>query len=378
LLVPKRLWDLVGGERPECDGAQDYDLTLRLDAAGARFRNVPLFLYGWRAHAQSTAQDTSNKSYATTAGIRALTNYVSSKKLDWEITAGYGETLYRGAPRIHGKPAVHAVMLYRDQGPLTLQCAKSLLAQEGVEVLLTVVDNGSVDRGIARSLEELGAEVIRIDEGFNFSRLNNRAVAESKLFQPRLAADCPLLFINNDVALQSDAVYEMCRWIDQPGVGIVGARLHYPNGSIQHGGVELHLHSPCHELVWFHTDAGSPFETAGFSRIIRATAAVTAACALIKKQTFLELDGFDEVLYPIAYSDTNLCSRIRQRGWYCLYTPYAIGTHYEGATRGVDNIEDGERSRWLHGISMAKDCSGQGAPPYRGDVLHQNAGAAIY
>lgn len=364
LLIPKRLWDAVGGENPDCDGAQDYDVSLRLDAAGAEFVNVPVFLYAWRAHANSTAKQISAKDYATTSGLKALSNYVQQQNLAWDTEPGLLPTTYRAKPRLKDQPSVHAVMLFRDQGELTIKCVQSTLALSNVRIMLTAVDNGSNDRSIGEELTKLGVEVLRMEEGFNFSRLNNRAVRETKFQLPN---ETGLLFINNDVELRSDALFEMCCWLPQPKVGIVGCRLHYPNGMIQHGGVELHHLSPTHNMVWFHTDAGSPVEGSGFSQVIRVAPAVTAACALTRRDLFLQIGGFDEIYYPVAYSDTNLCVKIQQRGLYCLYTPYAVGTHYEGASRGVGSIEDFETSRWLH-TQVLRHNTALNAPQARRDA----------
>lgn len=354
LLVPKSLWQKVGGERKECDGAQDYDLCLRLDACNADFQNVPFYLYAWRSHDASTAKSLSSKDYATPAGIKALNNYASIKDLSWEITEGFLPTTYRAKPILTMTPEIHVIVLFKNQKELTLKCVQSILLQKNCKIHITAVDNNSSDASIAKELESMGVEVLKNTEGFNYSRLNNFAVRSSVYYQDETNDNAPIVFLNNDVTLEDDALEEMARWIDQPKVGIVGARLHYPNGTIQHGGVELHPQSPQDEMIWFHTDVTQPFETSGFSRVIRDCPAVTAACCMIKKDIFMQVGGFDEIWYPIAYSDTNLCSKVKELGLYCLYTPYSHGIHYEGASRGIENIEDFEKSSWLHKKSLDK------------------------
>lgn len=345
LLVPRALWIKVGGLRPECDGAQDFDLSLRLDVAGALFQNVPLFLYAWRAHAASTAQALGVKDYATPAGVQALRDYARAKGLAWEVEPGVQKTTYRAKPRLSAPPQVHAVVLFHDQRELTLRCIEHLRTQRNVHINITAVDNRSSDTSIGETLRQLDVEVLDIDEGFNFSRLNNRAIRESRYAGP---AEQPLLFINNDVELEPDAVEELCRWAQYEDIGAVGARLHYPNGALQHGGVDLHHLSSAHEMTWYHIDAGQAFELAGFSRVTHVCAAVTAACCVVRRGVFEQVGGFDEVYYPIAYSDTNFCVKLQQIGLACLYTPFAVGVHHEGASRGVGSIEDFEKSRWLH------------------------------
>jgi GT2 family glycosyltransferase len=185
--------------------------------------------------------------------------------------------------------------------------------------------------------------VIAISEPFNFSRLNNLALERSKA-----PADFnTVLFLNNDVELNDDCLLEMSRWMDQPKVGCVGARLHYPNKLLQHGGVMLNKKCPADEMIWYHIDHGRSEEHLSFAAVINVPDAITGACMMIKKEVFNEIGGFDAVNYPIAYSDTNLCQRLTKKGYYSLYTPYAVGIHHESATRKYNNIEDFEQSSWL-------------------------------
>jgi len=189
----------------------------------------------------------------------------------------------------------------------------------------------------------MGVEVLKIAEPFNFSRLNNLALERSKVSDEFDS----VLFMNNDVELESGALLEMARWIDQPKVGCVGARLHYPNGTIQHAGVLLQQRTPYDELIWIHVDGGQHPDRMALGALSRVCDAVTGACLLIKKSIFREVGGFDAVNYPIAYSDTDLCSRLRQKGLFSFYTPYATGVHHESLSRKFNSIEDYEQSRWL-------------------------------
>lgn len=346
LMVPRGLFHKIGGLRKKCDGAQDYDLCLRLDLAGAKFQNVPLYLYAWRSHEESTAKKVAAKDYATPAGILALTDYIAGKGLNWENPQqGYIATTYRATPRISKQHKVQVVMPYKDNEELTLKAVRSLKEQilDQFTIHISCVDNGSKDFTIADKLKAEGIEVLRVDEPFNFSRLNNYAIQNTRF------KECDLiLLMNNDVELQSDALVEMVRWIDQPNIGIVGCRLHWPNQLLQHGGVTLSKRSATLNMGYFHHEVGVQFENLGFARVLGVTDAVTAACALIHKDLFLQVGGFDEIWYPIAYSDTDLVRKIRRLGYVCFYTPYAVGIHYESQSRGyMTQYEEMERSRWL-------------------------------
>ncbi len=344
LLVPKALWQKIGGLRVVCSPAQDYDLVLRLDLAGATFHNVPCYLYAWRMHSQSTAKDINQKPFANETSIRALSDYSKSKNLDWQWEPGYLPCTYRAIPQLKKTPSIHVIILFKDQKELTLKAVDSILQQQGVHTKITAVNNQSSDTSIAEELQERGVEVLSIHEPFNYSRLNNLAVKNS-----RVGDSCDtLLFLNNDVELQPDALLEMARWIDQPQIGMVGCRLHYPNGLLQHGGIVLFDEGPTNEMTWNHIEKQFSFEEMIATKLLGVRDAVTAACAMIKRQTFLDVGGFNEIWYPVAYSDTNLAVKLKHKGLWCFYTPYAVGTHHESVSRGQDNIEDYEMSSWLH------------------------------
>jgi GT2 family glycosyltransferase len=197
---------------------------------------------------------------------------------------------------------------------------------------------------IAAALSELGAEVLRADYPFNYSRINNDAIQRSVR-----GREFPLvLFLNNDVILDPGAIAELAFWARQPGIGAVGARLRYPSGQLQHGGIEISEIDSGERIAWAHTDHGQEPEALAFAKIPRVVEAVTAACALVSRAAFESVGGFDEDLYPVAYSDTDLCRRLRRAGLYSFYTPFATGEHHESLTRGVNPYEDLESSRWLH------------------------------
>lgn len=335
MLIPKVLWNGAKGMRLGFPQAESFDLALRLDTHGAIFYNVPFYLYAHRAKAAVSS---------TEADLRALSDYVKSKKLNWEIKTGLSPQTYRALPDIKKTPVIHVIVPFKNQKELTLSAIWHILKQEGVQVKITAVDNSSDDKSISAELEKLGVEVLHIDEPFNYSRLNNLAVERTKI-----GKDCPyILFLNNDVDLQSDALLEMSRWIDQPRVGMVGCRLHYPNNLLQHGSVELRSPSPLWRMTWEHIERLSPFERLQRAKRIRISKAVTGACALVRKNVFLSVGGFEEIWYPIAYSDTNLAIKLALKGLLCLYTPYATGVHHESISRTLNNIEDYENSTWLH------------------------------
>lgn len=335
-LFASSLWRKVGGFRDKFRGSAIEDVLLRLDLHGAHFQHVPLTLYSKR----NPSKNSESKSIQCL--MDSLKEYTSLKGLNWTFTNGFRESDIQAQPTPNLDHCVHIIIPFKDQKELTLKCVHSVLTQQKVNFKITAIDNNSIDSLIGEELRRLGCEVLQIDEPFNYSRLNNTAVKQSKF-----ADTCDILFfLNNDVKLEPNTLFEMLRWIDQPNVGMVGCRLHYPNGTLQHGGIELKKQANAN-MIWKHNENGMLFHDLDVSKKIKIVDCVTAACAIIKKKDFLSVGGFDEIWYPIGYSDTNLAVKLKNHNLLCLYTPYAAAIHYESITR-KESIEDYERSWWLH------------------------------
>lgn len=337
-LLFKKAWNDIGGLQEDSEGAHFYDLFLRLIANGMEIKKICLPLSAKQKHLPEEYQPNS------LAAINSLQAYVQSLNLRWTICEGSISGTLRAIPSLEGVPCVHAIIPFKNQKALTIASVNSLKKQNGVDLRITAIDNQSEDLSIATELEKMGVEVIRIEEPFNFSRLNNLAVKQSAI-----GKECPLLFfMNNDVEMDENALLEMCRWIDQPQIGIVGCRLSYPNGLLQCGGIDLDDELASWQLVFNMTESRLPYEKLSFQRTLRIADAITGAATLIKKSTFLEVGGFDELWYPITFSDVNLIEKIKARGLKAFYTPYATGIHHESMSRTVNFLEDYESSYWLH------------------------------
>jgi O-antigen biosynthesis protein len=271
-----------------------------------------------------------------------LQDYADSKGLAWKIGETAFPSAYRAEPALDRIPRVQIIIPFRDHKELTLAAVESLRGQSGVEIAITAVDNNSADASIAVSLKQMGVEVIPVREPFNYSRLNNLALAQSGQSTPEL-----VLFMNNDVVLEPGALLEMSRWALQPGAGMVGCLLSYPDGSIQHAGVYVDPMPVRGYIAWSHRGQLAHKDVPAPHHAVLAVDAVTAACAMVKRSRFLKAGGFDEVYYPIAYSDTDLCARLAKLNYINLYTPFARGIHHESKSRGYGVLEDYEGSAWL-------------------------------
>jgi GT2 family glycosyltransferase len=326
--VTRALFDRVGGVRTDFEGAQDYDFVLRATDEARRIEHVPDVLYHWRQHEASTSLDVQKKPAAHSAGRRALQQFVTGRSPGTWVEIGAGATAHRVRYQLR-EELVSIVIPFRDQSKLTDACLNSLAASEPVlpmEVLL--VSNRSEDSETFDAMERWDRQwdwirVLEFDEPFNFQRLNNWAVqkAEGSL----------LLFLNNDTeSLHRGWIETLAEHAQRPEIGAVGARLFYPDGSVQHAGVAVGIGGFAeHPWSHLHPDAVTP---AGPSYWVRNVLAVTAACLMVAHEKFESIGGFDE-RFQICGGDVDLCLRLIEAGWLNLMNPFCRLIHHEAATR---------------------------------------------
>lgn len=341
----------VGGFRPGFEGSQDYDLALRCieRVRPDQIHHIPRVLYHWRVHAQSTASSMEAKPYAQLAGERALNEHLARKGIRGRIEyIGFGYRAHYDLPSL--RPLVSLIIPTRNAVQLVRQCINSILARttyEEYEIIL--VDNGSDDPEALAYFQTLaqqpGFQVLRDDSEFNYSALNNKAVA--------LARGEIIGLINNDIeVISADWLSEMVSIALQPGVGAVGAKLWYPNKTLQHGGVVLGVGG-----VASHAHKGyGEGQTGYFGRaaLIQSFSAVTAACLLVSKKHYEAVGGLNETDLKVAFNDVDLCLRLLDLGLRNVWTPYAELFHHESATRG-DDLAPERRERFAREVQYMMD-----------------------
>jgi len=328
----------LGGFREGYEGAQDYDLALRctdqLDPQ--QIVHIPKVLYHWRSHPGSTAQAGCEKNYALLAGERALNDHFARVSVSAKAELlDFG--MYRARYDIpHPAPLVSLIIPTRNGLNLIKQCVKSILDKttyKNYEIL--IVDNNSDDpktlEYFASVVNDSRIRVLRDERPFNYSALNNAAVLHARGEY--------LGLINNDIeVITPQWLDEMMSLAIQPGVGAVGARLWYPNDTLQHGGCitglggvagHSHKHLPKGQFGYFNR-----------ARLIQTLSAVTAACLVVKKSIYQEVGGLDEVSLKIALNDVDFCLRVREAGYRNIWTPYAELYHHESATRGYEDTPE--------------------------------------
>jgi GT2 family glycosyltransferase len=327
----------IGGFRVGFEGAQDYDLALRFieRTAPTQIRHIPRVLYHWRMLPGSTSVGAGEKSYAAERARLAIQEH-----LDRHGIAAVAETIPEMAvQRVRYRlpePAPLASILIptRNGRKLVRQCIESIRAKTTYPAYeIVLVDNGSDDKSAVEYFRQLrGAGVIRLLEDprpFNFSRLNNEAAAEAR--------GEFLVFLNNDIeVITPEWLSEMVSHAQRGEIGAVGAKLWYPNDTIQHAGLVLVAGLAGHAHLGKKRGDHGYFSRAN---LIQSLSAVTAACLCIRRSVFDEVGRFDETL-AVAFNDVDLCLRIRAAGYRNLYTPYAELYHHESATRGYEDTPE--------------------------------------
>jgi len=329
-VIRRRLVEEVGRLRSTYDGSQDHDLMLRTTERADHIFHLPKILYHWRAIAGSAASSSDAKPWAHRAGFAAVQDALDRRGEAGAVLPGAFAGARRVVRVIEEPPLVSIVIPFRDGGDLLHPCIRSIDEKAGYENRqLILVDNGSWEpetRALIATLEQRNdVIVLRDPSAFNWSRINNEAVERS-------TGDL-LLFLNNDIEALSDGwLSAMVEHAQRPDVGAVGARLTYPDGSVQHSGIVIGMGGVAGHAFRYCPDWNPGYF--GMSRVVRNYSAVTGACLMVRRSVFDEVGGFDEEL-AVAYNDVDFCLRLRKFGYLIVYTPYAELMHRESLTRSA-------------------------------------------
>ena len=333
----KALWEQLGGERPECDGSQDHDLFLRLLEKTGGAAHVPQVLYYWRVHAGSTSGGADAKPYVAAAAKKALADHLTRTGRTGTVEDGLFPSTYRVKWDIVGEPKVSILIPNKDHTDDLEKCLHSIWTKtewEHFEVI--VVENNSTDPATEAYYQTIPGRfarcrVVRYKGAFNFSAINN--------FGATFAEGEHLLLLNNDIeVLSHDFLRELLSYSQRPDVGAVGAKLYYPDDTIQHAGVLMGINGSAG-----HSHKSYPRTAVGDMYRLVTTQdymAVTGACLMTKTALYRANGGLDEEKFAVAYNDVDYCLKLWQRGLLNVYTPRAEAYHYESKSRGLDTLSE--------------------------------------
>ncbi|MFZ2171490.1 MAG: glycosyltransferase [Methylococcaceae bacterium] len=355
----------IGGFRDGYEGAEDYDLALRFieKINPDQIHHIPHVLYHWRIHADSSTESAGSfLNAALTSGAKALQEHLDrcSINADVELLSDIGG--YRVNYALpENPPLVNLIIPTRNGYTLLRQCIESILSKTtypNYEIL--IIDNGSDDPALLNYIKELtqNNSKIRIirDERpfFNYSALNNSAV--------QLAKGDIIGLINNDIeVITPDWLTEMVSLTIQPGVGCVGARLWYPDDTLQHAGIILGIGS-----IAGHVHRKFPKGHAGYmgrAALRQSFSVVTAACLLVKKNVFAQVKGLNETDLAVVFNDVDFCLRVQKAGFRNIWTPFAELYHHESATRGLEDTPE-KLNRFLKEMNYMQTTWG--------DIIHSD------
>ena len=356
MVVRRALLTHVGGFRKGYEGAQDYDLFLRLMEQTTRIEHIPRVLYHWRKLPQSTASAGAAKPWALDAGRLAVENYVQRNSIEADVLPGGAPGLYRIKRHIRGQPLVSLIIPTAaklrtvDGKPVDMlaNAIRSVVEKTTYPhyEFIIVADDDGVQPSTARALEGTRHQVLRFKRLglFNFSAKINAGVAAS--------AGGQLLFFNDDLeVIGPEWLSAMLEYSQEPAIGAVGAKLLYPDGRLQHIGVVLGVVGAAAHA--FHQHPGVSPGYAGSAIMVRNYSAVTAACMMTRRTVFDEVGPFDEK-FPADFNDVDYCLRLQRAGYRVVYTPWAQLYHHESASFGLRRQDLNEleefRRRWADRI----------------------------
>lgn len=334
-VVRRSIVEKAGGFRKEFDGAQDYDFIFRCTENAREVLHVPEILYHWRTHKASTADNPASKMYAFEAGKRAIEANLERTGTKGVVSHTQDLGFYRVKYPVQGKPLVSVIIPNKDEKETLQTCMEMLnnnTSYQNFEII--IIENNSTTDEIFRYYKELSKDprihLLRWGKEFNYSAINNFGVAHAKGEY--------LLFLNNDVkSINPDWMEELLGVCQRPEVGGVGAKLIYPDNTIQHAGCVVGMGG-----IAGHMFVDMPVDRTGYlhkASLLQDMSAVTAACLMMKKEVFEEAGGFTEEL-AVAFNDVDLCLKVRKNNHLIVYDPYAKLYHMESKTRGAEDSKE--------------------------------------
>jgi len=331
----KMIIDEIEGFRSGFEGSQDYDLLLRFTEKTDEIFHIPKILYHWRKLEGSTASTHKEKIAHIENSIKAIQVAMNRRRIEGVVEKGINFNQfesYRVRRKLRNTPLVSIIIPTKDMVSFLQKNLKSIEEKtEYNNYEIIIIDNQSIKKETHAFFSTVSKKdninVIKYKDEYNFSKINNFAVSQAKGIH--------ILFLNNDTEVISPGwMTSMLEHSMREEVGAVGAKLVYPDNTIQHAGTILGLGGvAAHSHKNFSVNSNGYF---GSLNTIRNYSAVTAACMMTRKEVFEEVGGFNEKDLPVAFNDVDLCLRIREKGYLIVYTPYAVLYHYESKSRGYD------------------------------------------
>ena len=331
LAVRKSVVDGMELPTKEFDGSQDHHMALRVSEVARNIYHCRKVLYHWRIHPGSTANNTSEKPYAVEAGrlaVQAHLDRTGARARAVHSTRAEGR--YEVEYELSEHPLVSILIPNKDAVPVLERCLRSIREKTDYDAYeVVVIENNSEDEATFAFYERARKEdsrvrVVYYEGGFNYAKINNFGAAQARGEY--------LLLLNNDTeVIEPGWLTRMVSLCMRPTTGIVGAKLLYPDGTVQHAGViSNQFGGPGHVNMYMDASEAGTVETL---RLMQDVSAVTGACLMTSRDVFKEVGGMDPI-FEVDYNDVDFCWRVGAAGYLIVFDPSVILYHYESVSRG--------------------------------------------
>ena len=334
LVIKKEIIDSVGGFEIGLEGAQDYDLILKCTEKTSNIRRIPKVLYHWRMIEGSTATNIGAKSYAHEALRKALTNHLKRKAIDAQIIDGKYPSTFRVKRSIEGAPLVSILIPFKDKIELLKMCIDSILKKSSYTNFEIIgLSNNSEEEATFAAMKQYEQKDSRIkfyeyNFAFNYSAINNYGEQFSKGEH--------LILLNNDIEIITpDWIEALLEHSQRPEVGVVGAKLYYPNETVQHAGVIVGIGGVAGHAHKYYNRQDPGYHSR--LNVIQNFSALTGACFMVKHSIFKQLGGLNQNELTIAFNDIDFCLRAMELNCINVFTPYCEAYHHESISRGLED-----------------------------------------
>ncbi|MDD3485995.1 MAG: glycosyltransferase family 2 protein, partial [Atopobiaceae bacterium] len=342
----------------EFDGAQDYHMTLRVAEKARNIFHARKVLYHWRIHDGSVASNADAKSWTSDAGTLAIQTHFDRIGVHAHVTArDISPNTYKVNYELFDKPLISIVIPNKDASAYLKRCLDSILhgtSYDNLEII--VVENNSSEPETFEYYDQVvkddpRVKVLRYQGEFNYSAINNWAVDQS--------TGEYVILLNNDIKVISpDWIEQMLGHFLEKRVGIVGAKLLFPDNTVQHAGVRMRPAGPNHIFLRYPSDMPGYLS---YNLVCRQCSAVTGACLMVSREAFDDVGGLD-VGFRVAFNDVDFCLRVGATGRSVVWEPDALLYHYESVSRGLDDLDNTKllrlkkesgtlQSRWPEGFT---------------------------
>jgi len=333
MVIQKKLGDEIGWLQEGCDGAQDYDLILRATEKSREIVHIPQILYHWRVSSESTASAANAKPYANISGKKALQDHLKRGGHPAQVEDGYSSTWYRAQYQHAIMPLISIIISPSNHTLNAEKTINSILkktAYPNYEIIL--IENKNMEKKETKLYKQIAQgnriDTVKWEGSSNYSSANNKAVEQTK--------GEVLLFLDDAIqVINQDWLEEMLQFVLRSDVGAVGAKLYYPDDTIQHGGLILGIDN----LVRYSHKHFPKNSTGYFGQLVLAhnISALPASCLMVRKQVFQEVGGFNKN-YSLAFGDIDLSLKILEKKYLNVWTPYAKLYHHKSKKRDHKTI----------------------------------------